>query len=86
MEEKGVVFVYITDPSSPAGTWEKKISEIGGEHYCLTEEESDYIHKKLGCISIPFYVLYDANGCLKNKNAGFPGIKEMQGMIENLLP
>jgi thiol-disulfide isomerase/thioredoxin len=86
MKNKNVVFVYITDSSSPRGTWEKKVNEIGGEHYYLTQKEWEYISNDFEFHSIPTYLFYNANGVLKNKQTGYPGNEEMRKMIEELLP
>jgi thiol-disulfide isomerase/thioredoxin len=83
---KGVVFLYLTDVSSPKEQWKKKIQGIGGEHYYLTEEEWNYILLSLDFNGRPAYLFYDANGVLKNKSIGDPGTNEMRKMIEDLLP
>jgi thiol-disulfide isomerase/thioredoxin len=85
MVNKGVVFVYLAEESSPKKLWEKKIPGIDGEHYYLTEEEWEYIATKLQFGAIPTYAFYNRNGELKNKIIGFPGVEEMRKMIENLL-
>jgi thiol-disulfide isomerase/thioredoxin len=86
MKDKDIVFVYITDTSSPRGTWEKKISEIGGEHYYLDRGEWEYLLDSFGFSGIPTYLFYDSKGALKNKITGYPGTDEMRKMIEELLP
>jgi thiol-disulfide isomerase/thioredoxin len=82
---KNVVFVYITDPSSPDELWKKKILGIDGEHYYLTKEEQKYLSNYFQIEAIPTYLLYDSNGTLKDKIVGFPGTKEMRKKIEALL-
>ena len=89
MLNKNVIFVYITDRSSPKNIWEQKISGMGGEHYYLqNEEEWENISfsKKYGFEGIPTYLLFDSNGVLINKITGYPGNEKMQAMIEKLLP
>jgi thiol-disulfide isomerase/thioredoxin len=89
MIDKDVVFVYITNGSSPKELWEKKIHEIGGEQYYLKNDgewESISYSDKYGFDGIPTYLLFDKNGVLKNKSIGFPGVEEMRNMIEDLLP
>ena len=85
-ENKNIVFVYITNVSSPKGLWEKKIQEIGGEHYYLTKEEWENISysKRYGFNGIPTYMLFDSKGVLENKISGFPGTEQMREMIEKL--
>ena len=87
MKDKNIVFVYITDATSPKELWEKKIQEIGGEHYYLTEEEYKSIlsSNQYGFNGIPTYMLFDSNGKLKYKITAYPGNEKMQAMIEELL-
>ena len=86
MKDKNISFVYITYISSPKGLWEKKIQEIGGEHYYLSvkEWENIYSSKIYGFKGIPTYLLIDSSGILKNKISGYPGNEKMQAMIEKL--
>jgi thiol-disulfide isomerase/thioredoxin len=86
MADKNIIFVYITDTSSPIGLWEKKITQIGGEHYYLSKEEWDYLLDSFDFTGIPTYLFYDTNGVFKNKITGYPCSQEMQKMIEELLP
>ena len=86
---KNIVFVYITNISSPKKLWERKISEIGHEHYYLEREEwmnISYSNKYGFRGGIPTYFLFNSNGELKQKFSGYPGNKKMQAMIEELLP
>jgi hypothetical protein len=86
MQDKDVVFVYITDTSSPIEEWKEKIREIGGEHYYLTEEEQNYIRENMRIYAVPTYQYYDISGVLKYKISGFTSSKDMHKMIEELLP
>ena len=88
MLNKNVVFVYITDTTSPKGTWEQKISGIGGEHYYLLDKDMENISlsKKYGFERIPSYLIFNKKGELINKITGYPGNEEMRAMIEKLLP
>ena len=84
---KNIIFVYLTDESSPKELWEKTIQDISGEHYYLTKEESESISKskQYGFDAIPTYMFFDSNGNLKNKISGYPGNDEIRAMIEKLL-
>ena len=85
-ENKDVVFVYITNHSSPRKPWEQKISEIGGEHYYLNEKEWDYLNKIYDIIGIPHYLIFDKNGILKYNYETFMGNENMRKWIgESLL-
>lgn len=68
--DKDVVFVYITDTSSPKKMWENKIQQIGGEHYYLTEEKKVEIMDQYNFSSIPNYMIYDKQGNLIHQKSG----------------
>lgn len=83
-KQKGVIFVYITNRSSPKQTWESKIKTIGGEQYYLNGGEWDSLMEKYGFEYIPSYLIFDKNGKLKQKITSFPGVDKMRGMIDEL--
>ncbi|GBU07114.1 hypothetical protein AwDysgo_04450 [Bacteroidales bacterium] len=85
MQDKEVVFVYVSGAATKK-TWDEKIKSISGEHYYLTDEEWDYVLDSFGFEGLPMYLFYDAQGVLKNKVTGYPGTDRMQKMIEETLP
>lgn len=82
---KDVVFVYLTDPSSPRKLWEEKIKGIGNEHYYLTAAQWKYIMDHFGFEAIPSYLLYDKKGELITKFTAFPENARVTAMINSLL-
>lgn len=84
-KDKDVVFVYITDGSSPKKLWEEKIKGIGDEHYYLTDDQWSYMMKHFGFEGIPSYLLYNKEGTLINKLTGFPGNDAVKEMINSQL-
>lgn len=85
LRNKDVVFVYLTDSSSPQKLWEEKIQGIGDEHYYLTDAQWKYVMDQFGFEAIPSYLLYNKKGVLINKFTAFPGNEEVKKMINNLL-
>ncbi len=85
LKGKNVVFVYITDGSSPKNLWEEKIKGIGGEHYYLNDDECEHLMGSFDFEGIPSYVIFDVKGKLHHKFTSYPGNEEMQKMIEKLL-
>jgi thiol-disulfide isomerase/thioredoxin len=83
--DKDVVFVYLTNGSSPLKLWEEKIKGIGNEHYYLSASQWEYIMKQFQFKYIPSYVLYNKEGILTNKFSAFPGSKEVGKMIDGVL-
>ena len=85
LHDKDIVFVYITNSSSPQKLWEKKIQGIGGEHYYLSEKQWVCILDHFDFSGIPTYLLFDKSGSLKKKVTAYPGNDEMRNMLVELL-
>ncbi|TKC06946.1 TlpA family protein disulfide reductase [Pedobacter frigoris] len=83
--DKDVVFVYLTNGSSPKKLWEEKIKGIGSEHYYLKNTQWDHMMDNFGFNGIPSYLLYNKEGVLINKFTGFPGNDKVKKMINDLL-
>ena len=58
---KDIVFVYITNPTSPQSTWANMISDIKGEHYRVGNDEWNFLAAKFNISGIPHYVLVNKN-------------------------
>ena len=84
-QNKDVVFVYIADTSSPRKTREQKISEIKGEHYCLSQKGWTEILSFYEFSMIPTYIIYDKREVLRYKPTLFMGVKNINLWINNLL-
>ena len=80
-KDNDVVFVYITNGSSPRKLWEEKINGIGGEHYYLKDEQWEYMMNYFGFEGIPSYLLFRKDGKLVQKFTGFPGNDKVSKMI-----
>jgi len=85
LKGKDVVFVYITNTTSPQKLWEEKIQGIGGEHYYLKNEEWMDLMNTFQFNAIPSYVIFDKKGEARDKFTAYPGNEKMQAMIEELL-
>lgn len=62
MEDKDVVFLYITNYTSPEGKWKNSIPDIKGEHYRLSNDEWNYLSEKFNIRGIPHYTLVNKKG------------------------
>lgn len=83
---KDVVFVYITDDSSPETIWKRMIATIPGEHYKLSKIQKESVSKKFNINSIPRYILIDKKGKIVSDNATRPSsISQLNEEISNLL-
>lgn len=84
LENKNVAFVYICLQSNK----EQYLAvlskyQLGGQHYLLTTRQSEEIQTILEISGIPFYVLIDANGVVKEKgNHLGPSSNTMQKILD----
>lgn len=85
LRNESIVFVYITNTSSPQDLWQKTIEGIGGEQYYITEDEWSYIFDSMNLEYIPSYLLYDKQGRYQEKIVGSPNVDSLQVKINNLL-
>jgi thiol-disulfide isomerase/thioredoxin len=67
---KDIVFVYITNPTSPQNTWSNMIPDIKGEHYRVTTDEWNFLTSMFNISGIPHYVLVGKSGEIINPNFG----------------
>jgi thiol-disulfide isomerase/thioredoxin len=84
-EGKDVVFVYVTDESSPVGTWQNMISDIHGEHFRLKNDQFAYLRDKFGAKGVPSYMVLNKKGEQVYFNVGFEGVSRICGLIDNEL-
>ena len=67
LKNENVVFVYITNPSSPEKTYKNMIPEIKGEHYRVSNDEWNYLKIKFGITGIPHYSIINKKGKIVEK-------------------
>ncbi|TGV01387.1 TlpA family protein disulfide reductase [Flavivirga rizhaonensis] len=70
MKNDDVVFLYITNQTSPEGTWKNAIANIKGEHYRVSADEWNYLTEKFNISGIPHYVLVNKQGKVVNPKMG----------------
>jgi thiol-disulfide isomerase/thioredoxin len=68
LANKDVVFVYITNETSPKNTWANMITDIKGEHYRVSSDEWNYLSGKFNISGIPHYTLVGKDGSVINPN------------------
>jgi len=82
-----VVFVYLTDESSPVEAWNNMIPELSGEHYRLNRKQYDYMKQRLDVTvsGVPSYLILDKNGNKVFYQTGFPGVEIISNKINEAL-
>ncbi len=82
---KDIVFVYLTNPTSPKETYDNMIPGIPGEHYRLTSDEWSYLSNKFNISGIPHTVLVDKNGAVADPNLMYLDNSLLKYKLEKLL-
>jgi len=86
LKDKDLVFLYITDESSPIDTWNKLLPNIKGEHYRVKKDEMDYLKSKFKIGSIPHYTLINKTGEIIRNNIFFSSADdELKSLINKYL-
>ncbi len=85
LKEKGVVFIYLTDESSPVDTWKNMIPDISGEHYRLTNNQFKELREKYGADGVPSYLILDKKGEKVYFKVGFEGPDAIKNKLESVL-
>lgn len=61
-QNKDIVFLYITNPSSPEKAYHTVMPGIKGEHYRLTNDQYNLLAKQFQVTGIPHYALVNKRG------------------------
>ena len=85
LQEKGVVFVYLTDESSPVGTWNNMIPTIKGEHFRMKNDQYKILREKFGVKGVPSYLILNKNGEQVYFKVGFEGTNAMAARLNTEL-
>jgi hypothetical protein len=82
MTGENVVFVYLTNQTSPENTYAAMIPEIKGEHYRLSADQWNYLAGKFNISGIAHYVLAGKNGEVINPKLGHLGNEQLKAELE----
>jgi thiol-disulfide isomerase/thioredoxin len=85
MKDSNVVFVYITDESSPLKTYENLVPTIKGQHYRLKSDEWRFLADKFKITGIPHQVLINKEGKVVNPALGFMDNEQIKKLLEKHL-
>ncbi|MDR1336920.1 MAG: TlpA family protein disulfide reductase [Tannerella sp.] len=84
LKEKGAVFIYLADESSPVNAWNNMIAGISGEHFRLNDSQKRALHDRFGIRGIPFYLILNRQGEQVYFKTGFYG-NEMERIMNEAL-
>lgn len=81
LKNENIVFVYITNPTSPEKDYAKMKPDIKGEHYKLTSDEWNHLSAKFNIYGIPHYALVDKSGRIVNEHLPHFGNDELKKVL-----
>ncbi|WP_372753913.1 TlpA family protein disulfide reductase [Mariniflexile sp.] len=76
LKSEEIVFVYITNPSSPEKTYQNMIPDIKGEHYRVSSDDWNYLKEKFKITGIPHYALVNKEGVVVKDKIYFSSSNE----------
>ena len=79
-----VVFLFISDESSPLEEWNLKSNKIGGLQVRISKEDSTKIGEQYGLTGFPSYLLFNRNHELIKSSTGVPLINDFSEWLEQL--
>lgn len=85
MADKDVVFLYLTNESSPEQKWRPKTADVAGEHYRLNREQWTELNERFNIPSIPRYMLVNKQGEIVNDNVGHMSNEGLMQLLEKYL-
>ncbi len=85
MADEDVVFLYITNQTSPEGTWKNAIANIKGEHYRVSDDEWNYLSQKFNISGIPHYVLVNKLGEVVKPKMKYTPNSKLKQIFQNEL-
>ncbi|AOW09270.1 hypothetical protein EM308_06980 [Flavobacterium gilvum] len=85
MKNEDVVFLYITDQTSPEKTWNNIIPNIKGEHYRVSQDEWNFLTQKFNISGIPHYVLVNKKNEIVNPNLEHNANETLKKILEEQL-
>jgi thiol-disulfide isomerase/thioredoxin len=84
LQGQNVVFVYITNPTSPETTYNVMIPDIKGEHYRITADEYNVISERFKINGIPHYTIIDTKGKVISNGAHGVNAEQLKAQLLQL--
>ena len=81
LKNEDIVFVYITNPTSPEKTYKEMITGIEGEHFKVSADEWNYLTQKFNIYGIPHYALVDKKGNVVNPRMMHMGNEKLKEVL-----
>ena len=81
-------FVNIVSENSDLATWQRLIPNYIGDHYRLTKQQLQALHRQIPCDTsgVPVWVLINADGTIHHAFVGYRSVDDMMKEINQVLP
>lgn len=79
-----VVFLYISDTSSPEPEWVRKSENVHGVNVRISDKKAEKIAGIYGLDGLPAYLFFDRNHKLVHSQTGFPGLGRYREIIDSI--
>ncbi len=79
-----LVFLYVSNESSPAEAWKKQAAKIGGDQVRISMDASDALLAKYGFTGFPSYLFFDRSHKLVHAQTAFPGLKRYGELLDEI--
>lgn len=83
-DNKDIVFLYISNHTSPDKDYQKMIPGIAGEHVKVSQDEWNYLVQKFNIFGIPHYAMIDRKGRVVMNNMRLENGPLKKLMMDNL--
>lgn len=85
IDTSDIVFLYISDETSPIETWRRKAAEISGEQLRISEADSRKLGEEFSLEAFPSYLFFDRDHKLIHKQTGLQGIDTYKFWLNKLI-
>jgi thiol-disulfide isomerase/thioredoxin len=81
LANENVVFLYITNNTSPKLTYDNMIPDIKGEHYRLTADQFNIVGSRYKISGIPHYMLVGKDGRIINEHLSYMENEQLKNLL-----
>lgn len=83
-KNSGIVFLYVSDESSPMQTWKNEAAEIGQNQVRISREDINKLLTENDLVGFPSYIFFDADHNIVNRFSSFPGERTYRQFLTRL--
>lgn len=83
-KNSGIVFLYVSDESSPMQTWKNEAAEIGQNQVRISREDMNKLLTENDLVGFPSYLFFDADHNIVSSFASFPGERTYRQLLTRL--